>query len=341
MNKTSSPKTSNMLRGAIAGQKSEIATQNGSVVLIRDVLRRVEAQPYLNFIQEFRFDGNLFNKLLNGTHNDWIGTPIEMDYPSTKPVEHIIIRNAATPDGKKIEATLTTMFAPSTMKVRLPKPPEESIGFEAILLQEGSITYDILPGFNQIAGAYTAIGKPTSITLQPGDLLLIPRSVARQVSKVVDDPKYLYIGDPWTKDDMPVEVKLGSFVVDGKPRPVRFVETQKVKEGVECDIYSFVDDSSRDLAVVTVKPGYKTPLQRVLSGDKTVEGIISGEGALTIRKQNGEPRAYEFKNGENKDGVVVQVGQIMQWEAGRNSDLVFYEVCYPPYQDGRFENLKK
>ena len=29
----------------------------------------------------------------------------------------------------------------------------------------------------------------------------------------------------------------------------------------------------------------------------------------------------------------------MQWEASKNSNLVFYEVCYPPYQDGRFENL--
>jgi hypothetical protein len=195
-----------MVRGATAGQRSDIVTQNGCVVLIRDVLRCVEAPPYLNFIQQFGFDANLFNKLLNDTYKDWIGKPIEMDYPSTKPLEHIIIRYAATPDGKKFEGTLTTMFAPSTMKVRLSKPPEESIGFEAILLQEGSITYDILRGYNQIAGAYTPIGEPISVTLSPGDLLLIPRSVARQVSKVAHGSRYLYIGDSWTDNDLPVEV---------------------------------------------------------------------------------------------------------------------------------------
>ncbi len=208
MNKTISPKTSNMIRGAIAGQRSDIVTQNGPVVLITDVLRCVEAPPYLNFIQKFGFDSNLFNKLLNGTHNDWIGKPREEAYPPTKPVEHIIIRNAVTPDGKKIEATLTTMFAPSTMKIRLPRPPEESIGFEAILLQEGSITYDILQGYNQIAGAYKRPKDPVpiSVTLEPGDLLLIPRSVARQVSRVVPGSRYLYIGDRWTNNDLPVEV---------------------------------------------------------------------------------------------------------------------------------------
>ena len=140
MDKTSSPKISNMLRGAITGQRSDIVTQNGRVVLIKDALCSAEASSYLNFIQTFGFDANLFNRLLSGTHNDWISKLPETDYPSTKPVERIIVRIAATPDGKKFEATLTTMFVPSTMKVRLPKPPEESIGFEAILLQRG-VTY--------------------------------------------------------------------------------------------------------------------------------------------------------------------------------------------------------
>ena len=179
---------------------------NVSPALIVNVLRRPDSSRYLSFLQTFGFDANLSNRLLNGTYNDWIGKPVEMDYPSINPVEHITIRNAVTADGKKIEATTTTVFVPSTMKVRLQKPPEESIGFEAILLQEGSITYDILQGFNQVAGTYTAVGKPISVTLQPGDLLLIPRSVARQVSKVTSGSRYLYIGDPWTDEDLPVEV---------------------------------------------------------------------------------------------------------------------------------------
>lgn len=37
--------------------------------------------------------------------------------------------------------------------------------------------------------------------------------------------------------------------------------------------------------------------------------------------------------------VVVKVDQVMQWHANGYSDLIFYEICEPPYQDGRFENL--
>ena len=200
-----SPAQQQLLRG---GQKSEIVTRNGRVVLIRDVLRSAKASPHLDFIEKFGFDANLFNKLLNGTYGDWITICKPMDEPATNPVETITVRIGAAPDGKKIESTLTTMYKPSTMKIRLPKSPEESIGFEAILLQEGSITYDILQRYNRIAGVYRRPKDvvPISVTLGPGDLLLIPRSVARQVSEVVNDPRYLYIGDPWTDDDRPVEV---------------------------------------------------------------------------------------------------------------------------------------
>jgi len=30
----------------------------------------------------------------------------------------------------------------------------------------------------------------------------------------------------------------------------------------------------------------------------------------------------------------------MQWEADKEADLVAYEICFPPYEDGRYENLK-
>jgi hypothetical protein len=145
-------------------QKSEIATENGRVMVIRNALRGVEASPYLDSIQKFRFDADLFNRLLNGTFNDWI----EVCKPATDSVETITVRIAATPDGKKFEGTPTIMHEPSTMKIRLPKSPEESIGFEAILLQEGSITYDILVGYDQIAGAYTRRKgeEPISVTLK-------------------------------------------------------------------------------------------------------------------------------------------------------------------------------
>ncbi len=132
--------------------------------------------------------------------------------------------------------------------------------------------------------------------------------------------------------------ELTSFTLGNSTISVTFVETQTVKEGVECDIYAFNNDASKDLAVVRVAQGYKTPLQRVLLGDKTVEGLYSGLGTLTITDTNSETVSHTFETSENRE-VIVRVGQIMQWHANKNSDLVFYEICEPPYIDGRFENL--
>jgi len=132
--------------------------------------------------------------------------------------------------------------------------------------------------------------------------------------------------------------KLTQFKLDDKSVPVRFVETQTVKEGVECDVYVFTDDSSKDLAIVRVSQGYKTPLQRVLIGDRTIEGFYDGVGTLTVRSVNGQSDEYAFGSSDNKE-VVVEIGQIMQWHADGKGDLTFYEICEPPYADGRFENI--
>lgn len=134
------------------------------------------------------------------------------------------------------------------------------------------------------------------------------------------------------------EKKLTNFMIDGKSVPVNFVETQTVKEGVECDIYNFTNDDSRDLAIVRVQKGYKTPLQRILLGIKTTEGFISGTGTLTVGLQGKEMQIYEFNSASRSQEVIVTIGQTMQWFA-TESDLRFYEICSPPYQDGRFENL--
>lgn len=131
--------------------------------------------------------------------------------------------------------------------------------------------------------------------------------------------------------------KLNAFGL--QKEPVRYVETMTVKEGVECDVYSFNDDSSKDLGVVRVDKGTKTPLQRVLEGVTTTEGLLSGKGTLTVQSVDGEFTTFAFDEQNHGDVVVVEVGQIMQWEADQDSELVFYEVCVPPYADGRFENL--
>lgn len=133
---------------------------------------------------------------------------------------------------------------------------------------------------------------------------------------------------------------LKAFNFEGKEQPVSFVETMHVVDGVDCDVYTFVGDSSKDLGVIKISPGSKTPLQKVLKGDKTVEGYIKGKGKLTITKSDGKQEVY-IADGESKEPIVVTVGigEQMQWEADKEYELVAYEVCFPPYEDGRYENL--
>jgi len=81
-----------------------------------------------------------------------------------------------------------------------------------------------------------------------------------------------------------------------KKSAVDFVETMRVAAGVECDVYKFVDDDIRDLGIIRIKAGCKTPRQKVLAGERTVEGYISGKGKLTIIKPGGEMVVFDGKN---------------------------------------------
>jgi len=112
---------------------------------------------------------------------------------------------------------------------------------------------------------------------------------------------------------------------------VSFVESNLVTKGVICNVYSYDKDGTKDLGIISVKAGEKTPLQKVLRGDKTIEGYIEGKGKLVV-----DDKEYLFPNDENKE-VEVKVGQTMQWHA--ETDLKFYEICFPPYKDGRYEDL--
>jgi hypothetical protein len=123
-------------------------------------------------------------------------------------------------------------------------------------------------------------------------------------------------------------------------RPVAYVETMQVKDGVECDTYSFVGDNSKDLAIVRVMKGFKTPLQRILKGTKTIEGYMNGNGTLTVTSIDGSTKTYPFIQGKGANPnseIEVHIGELMQWSA--KTDLTFYEICEPPYEDERFENL--
>lgn len=134
--------------------------------------------------------------------------------------------------------------------------------------------------------------------------------------------------------------KITEFSLDEVSLRVEFVETLHIKDGVECDTYVFVGDSSKDLAIVQVQKGCVTPLQRVLLGTKTIEGFVAGAGVLTVHGEDGV-QTHKFKQGLENEPVSVGIGQTMQWQANDSADLVFYEICEPPYADGRYENLSE
>lgn len=132
--------------------------------------------------------------------------------------------------------------------------------------------------------------------------------------------------------------QLESFMLYGIELPVEFIETTSVKSGVECDVYTFMDDSERDLGIIRIDAGARSPRQRILAGIKTVEGHISGKAKLVVENPDGTIEEYDFPS-DDRVQVEVRIGQIMQWCADDETPVICYEVCYPPYSDGRFENL--
>jgi hypothetical protein len=133
---------------------------------------------------------------------------------------------------------------------------------------------------------------------------------------------------------------LSSFTFEGKEQIISFVETMDVGDGEYCDVYVFDGDPSKDLGIIRIHPGGKTPRQRILNGERTIEGYLSGKGKLTITKPDGKQEVYRVGQQPQPPVIVtVGIGEIMQWEADADSDLIAYEICFPPYKDGRYENL--
>ncbi len=131
-----------------------------------------------------------------------------------------------------------------------------------------------------------------------------------------------------------------SFVFEGNAQSISFVETMNVTEGVVCEVYAFEGDNTKDLGIIKISSGCKTPLQKVLKGDKTIEGYVSGKGVLTIIKIDGSQVVYPVGDTDkNQFSVTVNIGETMQWTADKNSSLVAYEICFPPYEEGRYENI--
>ncbi len=133
--------------------------------------------------------------------------------------------------------------------------------------------------------------------------------------------------------------KLETFNFNGSVLRAQFEERSKVRTGVICDVYSHPENSDQDLGIITIQPGIKTPLQKVLKGEKTIEGYISGKGVLTITHTNGSVSTFEVSSETKGFSYEVAIGELMQWQAAQDSKLEIFEICFPPYQDGRFENL--
>ena len=131
-------------------------------------------------------------------------------------------------------------------------------------------------------------------------------------------------------------VYLSNFKHAGIDWVVKFVETQIVKPGVDCDIYSITDDTTKDLTIVRVKKGFSTPKQLIIKGSKTIEGYISGKAFLSVTTASAKKIGYSFPNTE-WTYVELGVGATMQWHS--IEDLTFYEICEPPYEAGRFKDL--
>ena len=134
-------------------------------------------------------------------------------------------------------------------------------------------------------------------------------------------------------------IRFISFKIDGEEKLVRLIDTLEITDGVLCDTYAFEGDKTKDLGIIKMKPGSRTPLQKVLKGDKTIEGYISGKGKLVITKKDGKREVHSVDNTSEAFSTTIEIGESMQWEADQDSNLVAYEVCFPPYENGRFENL--
>ena len=134
---------------------------------------------------------------------------------------------------------------------------------------------------------------------------------------------------------------LTTFRFEGRDLPVRFREKdENIAAGVTGYDYDIVGNERwRDLAIIVVEKGYRTPRQIMRHGYRTVEGWYAGRGVFEVLRGAEGSRPIRYFVASPFDNTV-RIGDIMQWFASDDADLVFFEVCEsPPYEPGRFENL--
>lgn len=117
-----------------------------------------------------------------------------------------------------------------------------------------------------------------------------------------------------------------SFEIGNISREIVFVKSVHVSEGVDSDVYSFLDDKSQILSIVKVKKGVKTPYEKVESNNKIIEGFLKGKGTLTVYLDGSNKNTYYFETaGYNKEVEIIS-GQTVQWSAPKDSDLIYYKI---------------
>ena len=119
---------------------------------------------------------------------------------------------------------------------------------------------------------------------------------------------------------------------------IKYIETSTVQEGVTCDVYEFVNSASKDLGIINISKGFRSPRQLIVGGEETYQIHRKGEAILRIWKSENtkEPmHVYHFPG--DAPEVLVEKGNIMEWQA--IGDMEYAEICVPPYKDGRFKNL--
>ena len=147
-------------------------------------------------------------------------------------------------------------------------------------------------------------------------------------------------------------LELTEFTYAGRRYAVEQTGSLAVAKGVVCDTYSVDITDDWDLGIIKIDAGCQTPRQRVVGGTRTIEMYLMGEGHLSVASANASaPDIHPFKledlwtsEGEEiasgrSRSVDVGHGDVMQWTASGHMALMAAELCWPPYEDGRFIDL--
>ena len=115
---------------------------------------------------------------------------------------------------------------------------------------------------------------------------------------------------------------------------------EEVTTGVSCEVCLPVD-STYDLGVVVVEPGYSTPEQTVMEPNSlTIQILIECDHAeLRVVRADGKVEYYTFTS-SSKKGTAVEIyyQDTMQWLNLGDYPLVFLEECHPPFNENRYRN---